>query len=49
VANNVDSWRNASLAVRLRLFPCLSPNIHAILQLIEGLNPCAEAAVALEL
>jgi hypothetical protein len=49
VADDVDSWCDISLAARLRLFPCLSANIHAVLCLIEGPNPCAEAVAVLEL
>jgi hypothetical protein len=49
VADNIDSWRDASPPTRLRLFLCLSTNVRAVLRLIEGLNPRAEAVAALEL
>jgi hypothetical protein len=49
VADDIDSWRDASSPVRLTLFPRLSANIHAVLRLIEDLNPCAEVATVLDL
>ncbi len=49
MADDVDSWRNASPAAQLRLFPRLSANVRTVLHLIEGPNPRAEAVVALEL
>ncbi len=49
VADDVDSWRDASLAAQLRLFSRLGTNIRAVLHLIEGPNPHAEAVAMLEL
>ncbi len=49
MADDVNSWRNVSPALRLRPFPCLSANVCVILHLIEGPNFCAEAVAALEL
>ncbi len=49
MADNVDSWRDAPPPVQLTLFPRLSTNVRAVLRLIEGPNPRAEAAAALDL
>ncbi len=49
MADDVDSWHDASPAAQLRLFPHLSVNVRAILHLIEGPNPCVDAVAALEL
>ncbi len=49
MADDVDSWRDAPPLVQLTLFPRLSANVRAVLRLIEGPNPRAEAAAALDL
>ncbi len=49
MADDVDGWRNAPPPVQLMLFPRLSANVRAVLRLIEGPNPRAEAAAALDL
>ncbi len=49
MADDVDGWRDAPPPVQLTLFPRLSANIRAVLRLIEGPNPRAEAAAALDL
>ncbi len=49
MADDVDSWCDAPPPVQLTLFPRLSTNVRAVLRLIEGPNPRAEAAAALDL
>ncbi len=49
MADDVDSWRDAPPLVQLTLFPRLSANVRAVLRLIEGPNPRAEAAAVLDL
>ncbi len=49
MADDVDSWRNAPPPVQPTLFPRLIANVRAVLQLIEGPNPRAKAAAALDL
>ncbi len=49
MADDVDSWCDAPPPVQLTLFPRLSANVRAVLRLIEGPNPRAEAAAALDL
>ncbi len=49
MADDIDSWRDAPPPVQLTLFPRLSANVRAVLRLIEGPNPRAEAAAALDL
>ncbi len=49
MVNDINDCRDASPAARLRLFSCLSANVHALLRLIEGPNPCVEVVVVLKL
>jgi hypothetical protein len=49
VADDVNDWHDTLLTAQLTLFPCPSVNVCAVLRLIEGPNPRAEAAAALEL
>ncbi len=49
MADDMDSWCNASLVAQVRPFLSLSANIRAVLQLIEGPNPRAEAVASFEL
>jgi hypothetical protein len=49
MVNDVDDWHDTLPGAQLTLFPRLSANVCAVLLLIQGPNPCAKVAAALEL